>query len=322
MTDDAPRRRRPSTIRIAVVAAAVVVVLGGAAAVFTSRSGSTPASGTNGHAGHMTATPASARPDPAPVRLGPQGRHPQFVVECDLSHTAPDDPIVLPGNPGASHLHEFFGSHDTDAFSTGESLLGTDTSCQNKADTAAYWVPALFNGDERVVPDELIAYYRTGVGVEASQVKAWPVGLNMLAGDPGAEEPQSVGVVGWTCGASDHLTVLPRDCSPRAPLALRLTFPDCWDGENLDSADHRGHTAYSDNGSCPSTHPVHIVQLILALRYDFDADPSGLRLASGSMITGHGDVMNGWSRDELEHLTALCLDRGEICGISSNRTDV
>jgi hypothetical protein len=144
----------------------------------------------------------------------------------------------------------------------------------------------------------------------------------MLAGDPGAEEPQSVGVVGWTCGASDHLTVLPRDCSPRAPLALRLTFPDCWDGENLDSADHRGHTAYSDNGSCPSTHPVHIVQLILALRYDFDADPSGLRLASGSMITGHGDVMNGWSRDELEHLTALCLDRGEICGISSNRTDV
>jgi hypothetical protein len=67
---------------------------------------------------------------------------------------------------------------------------------------------------------------------------------------------------------------------------------------------------------------VHIVQLILALRYDFDGEPSGLRLASGSMITGHGDVMNGWSRDELEHLTALCLDRGEICGISSNRTDV
>ena len=105
-------------------------------------------------------------------------------------------------------------------------------------------------------------------------------------------------------------------------MVLRLTFPDCWDGTNLDSANHRDHTAYSTNGTCPAAQPVPMVQLILAVRYRFDSDPSNLRLASGSMITGHGDVMNGWRFDELAKLTRLCLNRGEICGISSNRTNV
>ncbi len=44
------------------------------------------------------------------VPLGPQGVVPQFVVECEPSHAAPDDPIVRPGQPGMSHLHQFFGA--------------------------------------------------------------------------------------------------------------------------------------------------------------------------------------------------------------------
>ncbi len=47
------------------------------------------------------------QPD-API-AGPQGAVPQFVVECAYDHAAPDDPIVAPGEPGASHLHVFFG---------------------------------------------------------------------------------------------------------------------------------------------------------------------------------------------------------------------
>ena len=323
------RTRRPTTSWMVAIAAAVVVVVVGAVAVVVSSSSgpangsetSTAAGGGHGGAHGAVATPASA-PDPPPIRLGPQGRHPQFIVDCEPSHSANDDPIVHPDAPGASHLHEFFGARTVNAFSTGESLLGSPTTCDNTHDTASYWVPALFDGDERVEPETLIGYYRTGMGAEPGEVEAWPVGLVMLAGNPGAEEPQSTGVVGWTCGASDNLTVLPRQCSPRAQLGLRLVFPDCWDGENLDSADHRGHTAYSNGDGCPSTHPVSIVQLIVSVRYFFYGDPSNLRLASGSMLTGHGDVMNGWSDDELRHLTDLCLRRGEICGISSNRTDL
>lgn len=280
------------------------------------------ASTAHGQHGGGSVHPDGEAPNPTPIRLGPQGAHPQFVVKCHWSHNAPDDPIVWPGISGASHLHEFFGSTATDASSTGESLEGGSTTCENTSDTAAYWVPALFDYGARVEPHHIVAYYRTGVDVDAADVEPWPLGLKMIAGDAGAESPQSLGVVGWACGSSDHLTVEPRQCSTRAPLTLRLTFPDCWDGRNLDSADHRGHVTYSDAGECPGTHPVSIVQLILAVHYEFHSDPTGLSLASGATTTGHGDVMNGWSRDELVHLTNLCLRRGEICGISSNRTDL
>lgn len=278
--------------------------------------------GVHSHHGDAAGLGTGDAPDPTPIRLGPQGAHPQFVVKCHWSHSAPDDPIVWPGIAGASHLHEFFGSTATDASSTGVSLEGGSTTCENTADTAAYWVPALYDGDVRVAPHHTVAYYRTGVGVDASDVEPWPLGLKMIAGNAGAESPQSIGVVGWACGSSDRLTVEPRTCSSRAPLTLRLTFPDCWDGRSLDSPDHRGHVAYSSDGRCPSSHPTSIVQLILAVHYEFHADPGRLRLASGDVTTGHGDVMNGWSRDELSHLTNLCLRRGEICGISSNRTDL
>ena len=308
--------RRPSAARLAILIAVVMVVVGGAlVVVINTRNGS----------GDATAASSSSSASPAvpePIRLSPQGRHPQFVVECDPSHTANDDPIVFPGAPGFSHPHEFFGATATNAMSTAADLVNGDTTCENRHDTAAYWVPALYDGDTRLPPDELVAYYRTGRGIDPTEVQTWPLGLVMLAGDPGAEGPQPTGIASWTCGASDHLTPEPRQCSSRAPLAMRLTFPDCWDGENLDSVDHRRHTAYSIDGACPSTHPVPIVQLILAVRYSFFGDPAGLRLASGATTTVHGDVMNAWSDDELRNLTELCLERGEICGISSNRTDL
>lgn len=280
------------------------------------------ARGDHVHGNRAGTNPARIDPAPDPVRLAPQGRHPQFVVDCDYSHSAPDDPIVNPGHFGGSHLHDFFGATTADAASTPGSLAAGDTTCANKADTASYWVPALFDGDEQVVPVDLVAYYRSGPGVDPASVEPWPFGLALLAGDPGADYEQPLGVVGWTCGPSDHLTVYPRQCSPRAPLTLRLTFPDCWDGRNLDTDDHRSHTAYSIDGECPADQPVPIVQLIVAVRYAFDDDPGNLRLASGGVTTAHGDVLNAWSDEELRHLTALCLQRSQVCGISSNRTDL
>ncbi len=313
--------RRPSATRLAILIAMVVVVVGGVLTVVVNTGGDETDGGTaSGDSSGATAASLAAIPDP--IRLSPQGRHPQFVVECDPSHAITDDPILFPGAPGFSHLHEFFGATETNAMSTPDDLVDGDTTCENRHDTAAYWVPALFNGDTRVEPDELIAYYRTGRGIDPAEVQPWPFGLVMLAGDPGAEGPQPTGIAAWTCGASDHLTPEPRQCSSRAPLAMRLTFPDCWDGENLDSVDHRRHVAYSIDGACPDTHPVPIVQLILAVRYAFYDDPADLRLASGPTRTVHGDVMNAWSDDELRNLTELCLERGEICGISSNRTDL
>ena len=67
-----------------------------------------------------------------------------FVENCRFSHQAPDDPIVFPGKPGASHQHTFVGSRTTNAFSTFGSLRSGRTTCARPDDTAAYWVPALY----------------------------------------------------------------------------------------------------------------------------------------------------------------------------------
>ena len=45
-----------------------------------------------------------------------------FVENCRYSHQAPDDPIVFPGKPGASHQHTFVGNRTTNASSTFGSL--------------------------------------------------------------------------------------------------------------------------------------------------------------------------------------------------------
>ena len=41
-------------------------------------------------------------------------------------------------------------------------------------------------------------------------------------------------------------------------LRLHIRFPECWDGRNIDSADHKSHMAYSRAGVCPSTHPISV----------------------------------------------------------------
>ena len=79
-----------------------------------------------------------------------------FHTVCGLASFASDDPIVFPNQPGASHLHDFFGNTTTNAASTLASLLRGGTTCELKADTSAYWVPALISTTGRVVkPDRV-----------------------------------------------------------------------------------------------------------------------------------------------------------------------
>ena len=72
-----------------------------------------------------------------------------FVSSCTFSHSAPDDPIVFFGQPGASHDHSFVGNTGTNASSTLESLLATGTTCHRPGDTAAYWMPTLSSTGSR-----------------------------------------------------------------------------------------------------------------------------------------------------------------------------
>ncbi len=251
--------------------------------------------------------------------MGPQGNVPQFKVECAWSHAASDDPIVHPGRPGHSHRHDFFGNRATDATSTASGLLGGDTSCQNRFDTAAYWAPAVDRDGTPVVPTGSVAYYRPGPGVDAAELQAYPAGLVMISGDATATEPQPLDIAAWHCGASPVLWAEPPTCPRTAPVGVRIAFPDCWDGERLDSHDHRAHVARSDDGACPDDHPVALPQLIFEVHYPISGDAGGVALASGGTLGVHADFVNAWDQAALEREVRVCLNRSKVCGVVSNR---
>jgi len=275
--------------------------------------------------GGRGATTASQAPDlssrVASIHTGPQGTVPQFVVKCAFSHTAPDDPIVHPGMTGMSHSHDFFGNRGTDASSTAATLAGGATSCTKQSDAAAYWAPTLSDHGQPVTPLGLVAYYRPAPGVDPTTIEPFPAGLMMIAGDSMAEGPQPVEIASWTCGTSSDLQVAPPTCPPEAPLRARLTFPDCWDGVHLDSDDHHTHVTFSNDGTCPAGFPVTMPQLTVTVRYPISGAGHDLTLASGPTFTIHSDFFNTWDQSELTKLVDLCLHRGVVCNVASNRAE-
>ena len=269
----------------------------------------------------MTGGEPQAGPLSPARHTGPQGRVGQIVTECDFSHSAPDDPIVFPGEPGMSHQHDFFGNVSTDAFSTTRELLGEPTTCQKQRDTAAYWAPQLLDHGVGVTPTRSIAYYRAAPGVDPTEVEMYPEGLRIIAGDMTATEPLSVDLAGWTCGVSSKHSAAPPICPDGAPLRAVITFPDCWDGVNADSEDHRSHMANSADGRCPPTHAVHVPQLTFSIAYPIAGEGHDLTLASGSTYGIHSDFFNSWDQAALAREIRLCLHRDVVCGLSSNRDE-
>jgi hypothetical protein len=235
-----------------------------------------------------------------------------FISVCAFSHRAQDDPIVFPGVPGASHDHTFVGNNSTNALSTLSSLRTASTSCQRKGDTAAYWMPTLFDGVEPVVPKQAIAYYRR---LTTASLKPFPPGLQMVAGNSHAPGQQSIRVVSWDCGDLSDVARSSKvpDCPDGSTLSLHVNFPDCWDGKALKSP-NQAHVAYSIGARCPPGHPVAMPALALVYRYPVARGNQPLLLASGGQNTGHADFFNSWNQPALAKLVASCLNRFRHCG--------
>jgi hypothetical protein len=237
-----------------------------------------------------------------------------FVETCRFSHRAPDDPIVFPGKPGASHDHTFVGSNSTNAFSTFGSLVSSGTSCLRAQDTAAYWMPTLYRGTAPVLPVVASVYYRRAT---LAPVQTFPNGFEMIAGDSKAMSPQSLRITFWNCGVTAG--VAPSSSVPTCPdargfgLRLHVRFPSCWDGRSLDSPDHRSHMAYATLGECPADHPVPLPAIELIYRYPTLGGP-GFTLSSMGQFSGHADFFNGWRPGALRKLVEGCLDALVHCG--------
>ena len=237
-----------------------------------------------------------------------------FVENCRYSHQAPDDPIVYPGKPGASHQHTFVGNSTTDAFSSFGSLRSGETTCMRADDTAAYWVPALYQGTTEILPVAATVYYRRGT---LAEVNTFPNNLRMIAGDAKATSPQGMRITFWSCGVAsgvDRSAEVPTCPDTRGSfLRLHIRFPECWDGRRLDSADHKSHMAYATRAGCPSTHPVEVPQITQIYRYPTRGG-EGFSLASGGVYSAHADFVNAWNPGALRKLVEGCLNELVHCG--------
>jgi hypothetical protein len=252
--------------------------------------------------------PAAAGPSSGGLGRGElHGGLGYFAVACGFSHRNQDDPIVFPGRRGRSHDHTYFGNTSTDAFSTPASLRAAGrTTCLFPGDTAAYWAPTLFVRGRAIEPRGAVVYY---VRRTFDEVDPFPAGLKMVAGNAKARSPQSLRVTSWSCGFSgERSTTLPPCPGGRfADLRLRVRFPDCWDGEHLDSVDHRRHMAYSSAGRCPLTHPIEVPGITLVIYYGVPGDRDA-ELASGGQFSGHADFINAWDQRTLAALVDRYLN--------------
>jgi hypothetical protein len=252
-----------------------------------------------------------------------------FNVNCPISHFGSDDPIVAPDRPGISHRHAFYGNSTTDAFTTTRSLMASRSTCErgfSTVDRSAYWVPSLYRklpgGEFREVrlsadDQHLSAYYRRSGGTTGDKVKPFPRGLRMIAGDAAARTPQSTLEVAWRCNGEDggYFADVP-NCPAGTVLQAFVSFPDCWDGINLDSADHRSHMAVSqgDRRSCPKSHPVKLPQLTFELSFNLPpAAGATYELSSGGRYSMHGDFFAAWDDRVQSALVNSCLNSGRYC---------
>lgn len=237
-----------------------------------------------------------------------------FIESCRFSHRGPDDPIVFPGKPGASHDHTFVGNRTTNAFSTYESLRASGTTCERAADTAAYWVPTLYQGTTAVMPVGATIYYRRGT---LAEVRPFPDNLRMIAGNAASTTPQDLRVTFWNCGIAGGLppsSTVPTCTQTRGSfLRLHIRFPSCWNGRALDSANHMSHMAYAMRGRCPSTHPVAVPAITAIFRYPTRGG-EGFSLASGGQFSAHADFVNSWKPEALAQLVDGCLNALVHCG--------
>jgi hypothetical protein len=241
-----------------------------------------------------------------------------FNVRCELSHRSHDDPIVFPGEEGLAHLHDFFANRSTAFDSTRRSMIEARTTCALSMDTSGYWSPALLDENGDPVPvDKVLIYYRSASDMK---VRAFPVNLKIIAGGDTLDPPapsRSQMSLSWACGDTEPYTASPPDCTGTGfNVTAHIHFPDCWDGENKDSDDHRSHMTFG-TPECPEGY-VAVPRLRLHIEYGVE-NAEGYTLPSDmpDMVPGqslHADFWNTW-RDQaaLRFLVRHCLNGGLSC---------
>ena len=225
-----------------------------------------------------------------------------FTEDCgnnEDKHQNTDNIVIAPGKPnGAEHLHDYVGNLDTTFASTEDSLAAGQTTCANGDQSTFFW-PILRNRSaddgfaaatakdqnnigEPVLPAQVKIEFR---GNAQSEVQPMPRFLRLFSGDAktitnglGNAKPT------YTCtGMEDRITDNYPLCPQGSTVESIHDYPGCWDGQNVDSENHRDHLAFADenSGACPEG-TVAIPQLRVTLVYGDDLN----NVAQGFAVDG------------------------------------
>ncbi|MEV6112825.1 DUF1996 domain-containing protein [Streptomyces sp. NPDC052109] len=272
-----------------------------------------------------------------------------FTSDCGVNANGlrnSDNVIVAPGvSNGAHHFHDYVGNQGNNAFASDDDLAKAGTSCVDQGDKSTYYWPVLRlqngtqerdagspgggtegNAGQIVTPKQVTL---TFVGNPRGKVTAMPRFLRIITGDAKAfvNGPGNANA-SWSCTGYEDRQL--KDKYPLCPagsdVVRTFKFQSCWDGRNIDSANHRTHVAFTaPDGSCPAGFRA-IPQLVQRIVYDVKA-PS---VADGGRtvplfavdsfpeqlhkpVTDHGDFINVFDEDLMRQMVD-CINSGHTCG--------
>lgn len=237
------------------------------------------------------------------------------------THTNMDDPLVFPGQHGASHEHDFVGANNTDADSTPNSVRAGGTCSGTPDDTASYWVPGLITQQQgRILPSTpdgkgVLAYYFRVAA--KGNVVPFPDGFSMILGNAHAMSvADNVDLAAkhifWKCGpgANTRLSSPPSSCAAGRFLVEVFTFPQFWTGHEVAGNDI-GEMSYRADAA----HPVALPRLSAFWRYSQATGAIGsVSLTSGPFYTIHMDFWSTWVQSSLASLVTRCINGNQDCG--------
>ena len=278
---------------------------------------------------------------------GDSGSTGSFTTRCGTNENEnrnSDNVIVAPGvSNGAQHQHDYVGNQNNNAFASDQDLANADTTCQNQGDKSSYFWPVIRIQDGSQDIDagqpgggqdgnvgkivEPAAAELKFVGNRTSDVVAMPKALRIITGDAksfvnGLNNANTA----WSCtGFEDRQVTDKYPICPEGSNVVRTSnFQSCWDGQNIDSANHRTHVAFVQaDGTCANGFQA-IPQLQVRLEYDIQAP----QIQNGQVqnafavdsfpdqlhkpITDHNDFINFFD-ENLMNQVVECINNGQDC---------
>jgi len=159
-------------------------------------------------------------------------------------------------------------------------------------------------------------------GSAVGKVRAMPKFLRVLYGDAKVSVNGVANTkASWTCSGFENRLIDKYTICPEGSKVKRVhTFPSCWDGKNIDSANHRTHIVFPDAaGRCGKGFSA-VPELQISLTYNIPRDiqangqykVDSFPNENHNPLSDHDDFANVMSQCIMNRLVN-CVNKGRTC---------